>query len=416
MKTNYEIIVIGGGAAGMMAAGIAAEQGARVLLLEKNNRLGKKLALTGGGRCNITNAEFDNHLFLDNFSEAKQFLLSPFSQFNTESTFAFFERLGLPLMVEDGKRAFPESESAEDVCTALEEFMKRYQVVVKLGVTVKSLIAKKGEAKGIKTNIGNFTAKKIILATGGLAAPETGSTGDGLNWLKTLGYTVAAPDTNLSPLKTSTKWVHALAGVSIDMMQLRFLQNGKTKHKVSGRILFTHFGISGPVVINSAHKVKKLLDNGKVDAAIDLFPNLNLGELNDLLLRRFEEHKNKQLKTVLKDLVQKKLVDIILQQLDASLADTPMHSVTKEQRKLLASTLKALSFPITGLMGLDWSIVADGGVNPKEINSKHMNSRLHPNLYLIGDVVDINRPSGGFSLQLCWTTGYVAGMHAAKKD
>ncbi len=400
----------------MMAAGIAAEQGARVLLLEKNNRLGKKLALTGGGRCNITNAEFDNHLFLDNFEEAKQFLLSPFSSFNAEDCFAFFERLGLPLMVEEGKRAFPESQSAEDVCTALEDFMQRYQVVVKLSTPVTSFIVKRNQIKGVQTAIGDFFASKIILATGGIAAPETGSTGEGLNWLKNLGYTVSKPDTSLSPLKTSAAWAHKLAGVSVEPMQLRFLQDGKTKHKVSGRLLFTHFGISGPVVINSAHKVKDLLEDGKVDAAIDLFPNLNLGELDQLLLRRFEEHKNKKLKTVLKDLLQKKLVDILLPHLDPTLGDTPVHSITKDQRKQLVNTFKALTFPITGLMGLDWSIVADGGVSTKEINSKHMHSRLHPNLYLIGDVVDINRPSGGFSLQLCWTMGYVAGKHAAQKD
>jgi predicted Rossmann fold flavoprotein len=416
MNKHYNVIVIGGGPAGMMAAGRAAELGAHVLLLEKNERLGKKLALTGGGRCNITNAEFDNHLFLDNFKEHKQFLLSPFSQFNSENTFKFFKEIGLPLIVESQLRAFPKSESAEDVCAVLCDYLKRHYVEIKTNTTVEGFLIKEEKVVGVETSAGDFRAPKIILATGGLAAPETGSTGDGFAWLKKLGHTITKPDTSLAPLKTSAKWVRGLSGVSVDEMELRFLQDKKTKHKVRGRLLFTHFGISGPLVINSAHKVKKLLGKGDVIASVDLFPKHDLGSLDKHLLDLFEQNSNKLLKTLMKELTQKKLAETALQLSSLGTGDIPAHSVTKEQRKGLVRALKALQFPITGIMGLDWSIVADGGVRPKQIDFKHMNSRLHPNLYLIGDIVDINRPSGGFSLQLCWTMGFVAGSHAGQKD
>jgi predicted Rossmann fold flavoprotein len=412
-KKIFDVIVIGGGPAGMMAAGRAGELGASVLLIEKNDRLGKKLSITGGKRCNITNAESDNQLFLDNFPESKQFLFSPFSKFNVESTFDFFESRGLPLIVEDRKRVFPKSQKAEDVCRVLEKYVKESgNVTVKLQTSAEAFIIFSGSLNGVKTSSGSFKASKIILATGGLAAPETGSTGEGLSMLEKIGHTVKEPDPNLAPLRTSSKWVHDLSGISVDDTALRFKQNKKTKLKVRGRILFTHFGISGPLVINSAHQVKTLLKDGALTASIDLFPDHNLGSLDAMLLDIFEKQKNKLLKNVLKELMQKKLSEVILSMPGLELGDVPVHSLVKENRKLLVHTLKDLQFPITGTMGFEWSIVADGGVIPKEVDFRNMTSRLFPNLYLIGDTLDINRPSGGFSLQLCWTTGWVAGTHA----
>ena len=199
-------------------------------------------------------------------------------------------------------------------------------------------------------------------------------------------------------------------------MTLRYTQDKKTKWKVRGRILFTHFGISGPLVINSAHQVKKLLKRGSLTASVDLFPDHDLGSLDTMIVDLFEKNKNKQLKTTLKELLQKKLSEAILNFPELRIGDIPVHSISKEQRKLLVRTLKDLHFPITGTMGFEWSIVADGGVLPKEVDFKSMTSRLFPNLYLVGDTLDINRPSGGFSLQLCWTTGWIAGSHAAEKS
>jgi len=399
----------------MMAAGRAGELGARVLLIEKNERLGKKLSLTGGRRCNITNAEFNNRLFLENFPESKKFLFSPFSKFNVESTFDFFESRGLPLIVEDRKRAFPKSESAEDVGFVLKKYIEESgQVTVKLNTAVKSFLVEEGKLLGVKTSDRIFRADKIVLASGGTAAPETGSTGDGFKMLKAIGHTVKVPDPNLAPLRTSAKWVHALSGVSVDDMTLRFLQNEKVGHKARGRLLFTHFGISGPLVINSANQVKKLLKKGPVIASIDFFPDLDLGSLDAWFLDLFEKNKNKILKTVFKDLLPKKVVETILFRPEFLIGDLKVHSVSKEQRKKLGHLLKDLRFPIVGTMGFEWSIVADGGVLPKEVDFRNMASRLYPNLYLIGDTIDINRPSGGFSLQLCWTTGWVAGTDAAE--
>src|SRR3989339_780582 len=349
MKKSFDIIVVGGGSAGMMAAGRAGELGARALLVEKNDRLGKKLSMTGGRRCNITNAETDNRVFLENFPESKQFLFSPFSQFNVKDTFEFFEKLGLPLVIEDRKRAFPKSQSAQDVCNALINYINQSKNVdVQLNTAFKSFKIKAGKIIGINTSAGTFFADKVIIATGGLAAPETGSTGEGLNALNEIGHKIKEPDANLAPLRTKSKWVHKLSGTSLDDIGLRFIQ------------------------------------------------------------------KNKKLKSLLNTLLQKSLVEAMLNMLESDMIDLQVHSITKQQRKSLVQIMNDLRFPIQGTMGLEWSIVADGGVDPKEINFKTMASRLYPNLYLIGDTIDINRPSGGFSLQLCWTTGFVAGTHSTK--
>jgi len=414
-KETYDIIVLGGGPAGMMAAARAGELGARVLLIEKNDRLGKKLSLTGGQRCNITNAQFDNRLFLENFKESKQFLFSPLSQFNVESTFEYFESRGLPLVVEDRKRAFPKSQKVSNVCDVLKkDIAQSGNVTVKLKVAMKSFVLSGGRVEGVKTSSGTYFAKRFILATGGYAAPETGSTSEGLSMLAKLGHTVKSSDPNLVPLKTNAKWVHRLSGTSIDDLQMRFIQDNRTKLKVRGRLLFTHFGISGPMVINASHKVKTFLKKGKVEVSLDLFPEYDIKRLDEFFTELFDEGRKKLVKNILASVVQKKVGDAVLHLNKLDIGEIPAHEVTKVQRKALVHALKDLRFPITGTMGLDWSIVADGGVDPKEVDFKTMASRMHKNVYLVGDTLNINRPSGGFSLQLCWTTGHVAGTHAAR--
>ena len=397
----------------MMASGCAGACGASVLLIEKNNRLGKKLSITGGRRCNITNAQPNVDLFLDNFPEAKDFLLEPFLQFNVKHTFEFFEGRGLPLMVEDRRRAFPESEKAEDVCDVLADFVEESgNVDVMLNTTFKSFIFVDGVLEGIDTSRGTFRGSKIILATGGLAAPETGSTGEGLSLLASIGHTVKDPDPSMVPLKSPTEWVHNLSGTTVDEATLRFVQNGEIKHSVEGRILFTHFGISGPTVINVARIVKELFPSGSVTASLDLFPRMSAKQMDDMFKRMFEKSPKKLLKGVLRDVVQTKLANTIMDTMDPYIGDLKVSSVSKVQRKRVIDTLKSLNFPITDTMGLSWSIVADGGVSPGEVDFANMTSKLYPNLYLIGDTLNINRPSGGFSLQLCWTTGWIAGTHA----
>lgn len=412
----YDLIVIGGGPSGMMMAGRAAELGARVLLIERNRKLGEKLKMTGGGRCNITNAEFDVRAFLENFKESKDFLYSPFSQFSSRDTFKFFEKLGLPLVVEARKRAFPKTQNASDVFRVLTKYMRGGGVNVVTDTRVTTFKRDDKKIISVKTaSGGEYAAYNFAIATGGVAAPKTGSTGDGLNMLKKVGHTIQKPNPNLVPLKVKEKWIKDLAGVSLSFMSIKFIQNGKTKIKKTGKILFTHFGISGPLILNIAHEVKKLLKSGEVTASIDMFPDTNLGEMDRKLWRLFEKNKNKKIKNVLPDMMPESLALKILTAPDLLLSEKDVHSITKDERKKLTHRIKNLTFSIPGTMGFDRSIVADGGAILEEVDFKTMQSKIHSNLYLLGDILNINRPSGGFSLQLCWTTGWVAGSDVGKK-
>ncbi len=419
MQTNdkiYDLIVIGGGPSGMMMAGRAADLGARVLLLEKNKIFGKKLKITGGGRCNITNAEFDIRKFLENFPESKEFLYSPFSKFSSKDTFTFFEQRGLPLVVEGRKRAFPETQKATDVVAVMERFVKRNGIDIRTGIRVASLEKKAGKIVSIKTTRGEeFFGDNFAVATGGLAVPETGSTGDGLNMLKKLGHAISQPNPNVVPLTTGEEWVHSLSGTTLSFMTIRFLQDGKSKIKKTGKILFTHFGISGPLILNSAHEVKKLLENGEVTASIDMFPDTEENELDRRVLKLFDKNKNKLTKNVLPEILPENLAKTILSLHDINLSEREVNSITKEERKQLVKKIKGLTFEITGTLGFDKAVIADGGVVLKEVDFKNMTSKLYPNLYLLGDILNINRPSGGFSLQMCWTTAWVAGTDVGNK-
>jgi len=415
-KATYDLIVIGGGPSGMMAAGRAAELGVHVLLLERNKKLGVKLSWTGGGRCNITNNTLNVREFLENFPESKDFLFSPFSKFSVKDTFTFFEKKNLPLVTEVRDRVFPKSQKAEDVVRVMKKYVEKNKVEIKTDTRVVSLKKAEGEKFSLKTKDGNsYTAENVIIATGGLAAPESGSTGDGFNFLKKLGHTILPSNPNIVPLKTDATWVHALAGTSLSFMRIRFIQDGKIKIKKLGKLLFTHFGISGPLILNSANEVKKLLENGPVEASIDLFPDTEENELDRRLWRLFEKNKNKIIKNVLPEMLPSSLADMILNFEEVDLAERVVNSITKEERKMLIYIMKNLSFDITGTMGFEKAVSADGGIPLNEVDFKSMSSRVHPSLYLLGDILNINRPSGGFSLQLCWTTGWVAGSSVAEK-
>lgn len=412
-KNNiWDVIIIGGGASGMMAGATAGENGKSVLVLDKNRSLGEKLKITGGGRCNITNGEENTRIFLRNYGSAEQFLYSPFTRFGVRDTFSYFEQRGLPLVIQARKRVFPHTEKAIDVYQVLYTELLKYKVTIKNNCIVKKIIKEHNRIVSVDTNQGVFFAKSFILATGGMSHPETGSTGDGFKFLKELGHNIKEPTPSIVPLEVSDKWVHMLAGISLSFMKITFFLENKKVFSKTGKVLFTHFGLSGPLILNSASKVSDLLYTGKVTATIDAYPDTNHGDLSLKIIKIFDANKNKMLKTVFKDIAPEgtaKAIEILLKEINF---DTKVHSITKEERKKIVDILKALPITITNLMGYDRAVVADGGVLLEEIDTKTMRSKLYNNLYVTGDLLNINRPSGGYGLQLCWTTGFIAGVEA----
>lgn len=411
-QDRYDVIVVGGGAAGMMAAGVAASKGRRVLLIEKNKRLGEKLSITGGGRCNIANAEEDQHKLLSHFGDAANFLHSPFSRFGLRDTIEFFESIGVPVVSEARKRMFPASQSAEDVTAALFAYVKAQGVVVKTGLPAARVHATNGRIESVLMGGKEYEADSYIFSTGGVSHPETGSTGDGFRWLRDLGHTVTDPTPTIVPLKVKDAWVKSLAGITIPAMKMTVYVNGAKKLALKGDVLLTHFGISGPLILNAAGKIADLMQEGEITAAIDAYPALDLGILDKHISSVFDQHKNKELQNVFRQIAPKGTADALLTLLPNIDRDKRVHSVTKEERRRLAELLKALPITISGLMGLSRAVVADGGVALTEIDTKTMRSKICENLFVIGDLLNIKRPTGGYSLQLCWTTGFVAGENA----
>ncbi len=413
----FDVIIIGGGASGMMAGAIASARGKSVLVLDKNKSLGEKLKITGGGRCNITNAEEDIHILLKNYGVAKQFLYSPFSQFGIKDTFKYFEDRGLRLVVQARKRAFPYTEKAYDVYAVLQKELEKNKVSIKTNCSVKKINIKNNVIESVDTNTGVYFAKSFILATGGMSHPETGSTGDGFKFLKDLGHKIKEPTPAIVPLEVSDVWIKMLAGVSLSFMKITFFleanqidsTHGKKQFSKTGKILFTHFGLSGPLILNSASLVSDLLQSGKVTASIDAYPDTNHGAFDKKLVKIFDINKNKMLKTVFKEIAPEGTAKAIETLLSGINFETKVHSITKEERKIIVHILKALPVTITNLMGYDRAVVADGGVILSEVDTKTMRSKIYNNLYITGDLLNINRPSGGYGLQLCWTSGYIAG-------
>lgn len=415
MSIHYDVIVIGGGTSGLMAAGTAARNGCRVLLLEKNAELGKKLKITGGGRCNITNATFDNREFLSNFGPAAKFLYSPLSQFDVQATFDFFEQRGLPLVVQARRRAFPHTEKAYDVFKVMEKYITHENLTLLLShsVTRMNMNADNTQVVSVTTPYGDFSADKYILSAGGASHPETGSTGDGFSWLQRLGHTVKEPTPSIVPLRCPDSWIHKLSGTSLSFMKITFFvekKEGKKKaFSKTGKILFTHFGLSSPLILNSAHLVSDLLHEGEVTATIDCYPDTDHGALEKQILKIFDENKNKAFKNIVKEITPKGLHQTLLDFNVVPDPETKVHSISKEERKAIVHTLKALPLRVSGLMGMDRAVISDGGVPLTEVDTRTMKSRKINNLYLTGDILHINRPSGGYSFQLCWSTGWVAG-------
>ena len=417
----YDVAVIGGGPAGMIAAGSAAENaakfGLKVILLEKNSSLGSKLLITGGGRCNVTNAEFDTRKFLSKYRDSDKFLFSVFSQFSVEDTIKFFNSRGMETKVEAGNRVFPVSDKAESVWNVLVEYMKKGNVEVKTNAVVVGFESDVNNSNNSKKIISvklkngeQIFANKFILATGGTSRPETGSTGDGFAWLKDLGHKVIPSDNALVPVMISDKWVKDAQGVTLQDIKLTTFQNSQKQESYKGRLLFTHFGISGPTVLNMSKDVNELLKYGEVIIRLDLLPELDHGMMNSRLQELFILDNKKMIKNSLGSFIPSALVDAVLTLSDIK-EDTQNSNITREERLKLIEIIKGLPMNVEGLLGAEKAIVASGGVDLTEVDFKTMQSKLYSNLYLVGDILNIDRPSGGYSLQLCWTTGYVAGKN-----
>lgn len=419
---NYDVVIIGGGASGLMAALIASQASKAVCIIEKNKELGKKLSITGGGRCNITNAEFDIKKMLANYGTSADFLYSAFSIFSHKDTFDFFNNHGLPLSVQEKNRVFPVSEKATDVTNFFRERLQNKLVTIKTGCTVQKILNSGDHITGIEIinsqkDRETISAKSYVLATGGMSHPETGSTGDGFTFLRDLGHTIIHPTPSLVPIVVREKWIYELSGTVLKNATIVVYCDDIKKFQKKGDILLTHFGLSGPTILNTAAQVSDLLPQGTVTARIDMFTGLDQGSLEKEIIHIFDNHKNKSLKNVLTEIgksydIPTKLMASITMLLSEINFETPVHSVSKSDRKKIVVLLKSIPITITGLKGYNHAIIADGGIPLSEINMKTMRSHIYDNLYITGDLLHIRRPSGGFSLQICWTTGYIAGISA----
>lgn len=412
-----KVIVVGGGASGMMAAIAAAEKGAQVTLLEKNAQLGKKLLITGKGRCNVTNSKDVVHL-INSFPHNGKFLFTAFNVWSNEQTMAFFEQMGVPLKVERGDRVFPRSDQARDIVNALSRRLKALKVEVRLEHAVKALLPDAtGAISGVVLNDGRqVTADRVIVAVGGLSYPGTGSTGDGYAWAKALGHTVKPLRPSLVPLGSPDKWLYALQGLSLKNVRLTFFKpNGKKLAEDFGEMLFTHFGITGPIVLTMSGQV---VDQWQKDAAplraeIDLKPALSVEQLDQRLLREIDEQHNKQLKNVLSSLLPQKMIPVFIGQVGIA-EDKVMHQLTRGERQQLIQGLKHFAFTVDKARPIAEAIVTAGGIHVKEVSPQTMESKLVAGLYFTGEILDIDGYTGGFNLQAAFSTGYLAGQSAAE--
>lgn len=405
---SWDVVVIGGGPAGMMAAGRAAEKGKSVLILEKNESLGKKLLITGGGRCNVTNNKPDMENLVSQYKDRPKPLFSVFSRYGVEQTLEFFHSRGMETKVEPGDRVFPASNKAQSVWDVLNEYMNSNKVTIRTNSAVQGLKVNKSGEIVVQTTDEEIVTKSCIVATGGLSHPDTGSTGDGYKWLESLGHEIVDNSLALVPIAIKEDWVKKLTGVSLDNIRINIWQDGKKKGSTDGRILFTHFGISGPTVMNMSSTVGEILETGDVLLTLDLHPNTDEGDLKQQLTALFQEESKKAIKNSIRQMLPSSIITSVLElaQIDG---ETPGHSVSKEQKKKLLMLIKGLPMNVKRLMGADMAVLSAGGIKTEDINFQTMESRITPNVYVVGDMLNVDKPSGGYSLQLCWSTGYVAG-------
>ena len=406
---THDLIVVGGGPAGMFAAITAARNGAKVLLLEKNDRLGKKLLITGKGRCNVTN-DCPAEEVLRNTPRNGRFLYSAMTAFPPESTKQFFENQGCPLKTERGNRVFPQSDRSVSILDSLKKALTDQGVTVKTG-RVRQILTLEGAVSGVRTDGDEYTAPSVILATGGASYPATGSTGDGYAMAQRLGHRVIPVQGSLVPLETAGEDCRRMQGLSLRNVGVRLLDaRGKVLYRDFGELLFTHFGVSGPTVLSASCHLK----GEGCCLVIDLKPALEEGKLDARILRDLELYQNRTMENALTDLLPRSMIPVVLDRLEIDPA-MQANSLTKEKRRALVGLLKAFRVEITGKRPVAEAIITSGGVKVSEIDPKTMESKLVPGLYFAGEVIDCDAYTGGFNLQIAWATAFAAGRSAAGK-
>lgn len=408
---RFDGIVIGGGPAGMFAAITAAGQGQRVLLLEKNSRLGKKLLITGKGRCNVTNRCTDQEV-LRNTPRNGRFLHSAMAAFPPEKTIAFFESHSCPLKTERGNRVFPVTDRSQSILDCLQSELRRTHVTVR-EETVTEILTADGRATGVKTAVASYEAAWVILATGGVSYPATGSTGDGYRMAEKLGHTIVPQEGNLVPLESSDPDCAEMQGLSLRNVGVKLLnEKKKVLYQDFGELLFTHFGLSGPTILSASAHMKP---GEGYRIVIDLKSALDEGKLDKRLLRDLEQYQNRQMENALCDLLPNSMIPVILERSGID-PFQQANSVTKVQRRALLEQLKGFSVEISGLRPVEEAIVTSGGVKTGEIDPHTMESKKVPGLYFAGEIIDCDAYTGGFNLQIAWSTAYAAGLAAANRE
>lgn len=401
---KYDVAIIGGGPAGMFAAITAAKRGKKVLLLERNDRLGKKLLITGKGRCNVTN-DCDSTEILQNIPRNGRFLFSAMTEFPPSRIMEFLEAAGCELKTERGNRVFPVSDRSQSVLDALQNEMRRSGVTVRTA-RVKKIITGESGICGVESDRDTISCGSVILATGGVSYPTTGSTGDGYAMAKALGHTVIEPQGSLVPLETAGSDCPDMQGLALRNVAVKLLNaKGKVLYKDFGELLFTHFGVSGPTVLSASCHLK----GEGCRLVIDLKPALDEGKLNDRILRDLEMYQNRAMENALTDLLPRSMIPVVLRRLEID-PQLQANSLTKQKRRALVELLKAFTVEITCKRPVSEAIITSGGIKISEIDPKTMESKLVPGLYFAGEVIDCDAYTGGFNLQIAWATAYAAGM------
>ena len=407
-----KVIVIGGGAAGMMAACMAAIEGAQVTLLEKNEKTGKKIYITGKGRCNLTNA-CQREEFLENVITNPKFLYSAFAQLDNQAVMNFFKKAGCRLKTERGDRVFPVSDHSSDVIAALNGELKKNRVQVMLHTEVSELLLEEGSIKGVLLSDGKkLHADAVIIATGGRSYESTGSTGDGYRFAKQAGHTIKDVRPSLVPFVVKEEWCKKLQGLSLKNVAVTLKKEKKKIYEGFGEMLFTHFGVSGPLILSASSFYTAKYSGQEVLLTIDLKPAMDREQLDKRILRDFEENAGKQFKNALDKLLPAKLIPVMIE-LSGIDPHKKTSEVTKKERSRLVELFKELKLTVNGCRGYGEAIITGGGVNVKEIDPKTMGSRLVNGLYFAGEVMDVDALTGGFNLQIAWSTGALAGKSAA---